>query len=215
MGEERRGYDEKLARIMREAAAIFAGKGFHRASIRDISRATGVSLAGLYHYFRSKEELLFLIQEHCFTTVLDKLERRLAGVDDPEARLRIMVENHLRFFVDNMDEMKMLSHEADALTGEYQKRVNARKRRYTEICLDIVGGLRPDVSPAEARVAVFALFGMMNWIYNWYQPERDVGVAELADRMSQLFLRGHLTPAEAGLTPPGEAPGASHSIWKR
>ena len=74
MSGERPRFDEKLALILRTAAAIFADKGYHRASIRDISRATGISLSGLYHYFDSKETLLFLIQDHCFGTVLDNLE---------------------------------------------------------------------------------------------------------------------------------------------
>jgi AcrR family transcriptional regulator len=216
MGEERSSHDDKLARIMRTSAGIFAEKGFHQASIRDISRATGISLAGLYHYFRSKEELLFRIQEHCFDTVVQRAEQQLAGVTDPRERLRCLVATHLHFFVNNMKEMKVLSHEGETLTGEYRQRVNAQKRRYTELCADIVCDLRPDAPPQEVRAAVFSLFGMMNWIYNWYQPGRDVGVAELAERMSQLFLRGYPASAESG--GPGErgreAGGMPRSIWR-
>src|SRR5690606_12783865 len=115
MGEARRTYDDKLERLLRIAAAVFAEKGYHPASIRDISRATGTSLSGLYYYFRSKEELLFLIQDHCFTTVLENLQARLRGVAAPDERLRILVHNHLRFFAANMNEMKVLSHEAASL----------------------------------------------------------------------------------------------------
>jgi AcrR family transcriptional regulator len=192
MGAERRGYDDKLAHIMRTAAAVFAEQGYERATVREISRATGVSLAGLYHYFRSKEELLFLIQDHCFATVVENLERRLAGTAEPDRRLRILVDNHLRFFAENMKEMKVLSHEADALTGDYRRQVNARKRAYVELCVEMLRELRPDVDDAHARAAAFSLFGMMNWIYNWYQPGRDLALAELADQMSQLFLRGYV-----------------------
>ncbi|MBI4409778.1 MAG: TetR/AcrR family transcriptional regulator [Gemmatimonadetes bacterium] len=215
MAEEPR-HDDKLARILRTAAAIFADKGYHEASIRDISRATGISLSGLYYYFRSKEELLFLIQDHCFGTVLDNLERLLEGVMDPHRRLRLLVENHLRFFVSNMKEMKVLSHEAGSLTGDYRKRVNEKKRRYTELCTATLQELRP-ASPIDLRVATFALFGMMNWIYNWYHADRDVPVAELAEDLSQLFLQGYL--GDAGLVPAGaaeRAPGeARPSIWRR
>lgn len=218
MPEPRGGYDEKLEGILRGAAAVFAEKGYHQASIRDISRATGVSLAGLYYYVRSKEELLFLIQDHCFATVLENLERLLAGVEDPQRRLRLLVENHLRFFVSNMREMKVLSHEAGSLGGEYRRRVNARKKRYTELCAEILAELRPQDSPIDLRVATFALFGMMNWIYNWYRPDRDVPVGELAEGLSRLFLWGYLAGAGSAPSPdPGPAVEleALPSIWRR
>src|SRR5690606_10669046 len=216
MPEERPTYDEKFALILGTAAAIFSDKGYHRASIRDISRETGISLSGLYYYFESKEELLYLIQSHCFETVLEEAERLLAGVEDPPRRLRIFVENHLRYFVANMKEMKVLSHEADSLGGDYARRVNALKKRYTAICADILSRLRPEGSEIDARVATFALFGMMNWIYNWYRPGRDVGVAELAEDMSQLFLRGYLAGAELPVGVAEGAPGeARPSIWRR
>lgn len=218
MSGERPRFDEKLALILRTAAAIFADKGYHRASIRDISRATGISLSGLYHYFDSKETLLFLIQDHCFGTVLDNLERLLDGVEDPRHRLRLLVENHLRFFVGNMKEMKVLSHEADSLTGEHHRRINAKKKRYTQICEGILTSLRPEGSPIDSRTATFSLFGMLNWIYNWYTPERDLPVEELADQMSRLFLRGYLAGAEPAFPQGTSARAAgepSPSIWRR
>src|SRR6185369_14951644 len=116
MAEERRTYDEKLARILKAAAAIFAEKGYHEASIREISRATDVSLSRLYYYFSSKEELLYLIQDHCFTTLAENLDRLLEQEADPARRFYLMVDNHLRFFVSNMKEMKVLSHELESLT---------------------------------------------------------------------------------------------------
>lgn len=217
MRHARPSYDDKLALILRKAAAVFAEKGYHQASIRDISRATGVSLSGLYYYVKSKEELLFLIQEHGFGTVLANVERILDGVKDPRRRLRLLIENHLRFFVANMQEMKVLSHEADSLTGEYRRRVNAVKRRYTAICTDILEELRPPESTLDLRVATFSLFGMLNWIYNWYRPDRDVPVAQLADNLDLLFVRGFLATAAEEVAggagrPPEEA---GPSIWRR
>src|SRR5678816_3872823 len=104
-------YDQKLEFILRSAARIFADKSYHSTSMRDISRATNVSLAGLYHYCKSKEELLFLIQDNCFGRVLERLEQQLQEVDDPVVKLRVFIENHLSFFAANMAEMKVLSHD--------------------------------------------------------------------------------------------------------
>jgi AcrR family transcriptional regulator len=64
-------YDRKLEGILRQAAALFCAQGYHQASMRDIARTTGVSLAGLYYYFPSKEHLLYLIQSHALETLKD------------------------------------------------------------------------------------------------------------------------------------------------
>jgi len=186
----RHRYDAKLATILRKASAIFAEKGYDGASIRDISAATEVSLSGLYYYFKSKEELLFLIQKHCFDTLIKRLTEDLIGVDDPVDRLGGIVRNHLRFFVDNMSEMKVLSHEADALTGEYQAQISARKREYVAAVQSCIDQLALDQDAADRRVATFALFGMMNWIYTWYRPGQDVTVDRLSTDVLQIFLGG-------------------------
>ena len=151
----------------------------------------------MYYYFSSKEELLFLIQDHCFTTLAENLDRLLAQETAPLRRFRVMVENHLRFFVNNMKEMKVLSHELDSLSGDFRQTVNAKKRHYTDTCSAVLEVVAPAGSEIDKRVAVYALFGMMNWIYNWYRTDRDVPVAKLAEDLSQLFLRGYLSgPAE-------------------
>lgn len=216
MSQERTAYDEKLESILRTAAQIFAEKGYHQASIRDIARATRVSLSGLYYYFQSKEELLFLIQDHAFGTLLRNLDELLDGVDDPHRRIRLFIENHLRFFVNNMSEMKVLSHEADSLSGEFRNRVNAKKRRLTAIVTEILSEM-DGKGDLDVRVSTFALFGMMNWLYNWYRPDRDLPIDQLAAQMSRLFLAGYLQQDDGGIPEAAReaAPGENRpSIWR-
>lgn len=189
-------HDQKLEFILRTAAQIFAEKSYHSSSMRDISRATNVSLAGLYHYCDSKEQLLFLIQDNCFGRVRERLEERLKDVDDPLVKLRVMIENHLSFFVANMAEMKVLSHEAESLRGNLREHVSSRKHAYAKLTRDIlkeVQATRPNAQPVDLTVATYALFGMMNWIYNWYDPKGKLKVNDLAQNLTQLFLGGFLT----------------------
>src|SRR5262249_58622326 len=80
-------FDRRLAVVLQHAAHIFCEKGYEGASMRDLSRAAGMSLAGLYHYFASKEELLYLIQKHTFRTIIERLQQRLQGATDPEERI--------------------------------------------------------------------------------------------------------------------------------
>src|SRR5690242_21884119 len=108
-------FDRQLNKILEHATDVFYERGYEGASMRDLSRATGMSLAGLYYYFESKEKLLYLIQKHTFTTVLDRLQARLPAATGPEDAVRIMIRNHIEYFVANMTAMKVLSHEADTL----------------------------------------------------------------------------------------------------
>ena len=189
-------YDQKLEFILRSAARIFAEKSYHSTSMRDISRATNVSLAGLYHYCKSKEQLLFLIQDNCFGRVLERLEQRLQDVDDPIAKLGIFIENHLSFFAANMSEMKVLSHEAESLGGDLYTHVSTRKDNYTKLAREILREVQATQQSKERidlTVATYALFGMMNWIYNWYDPQGKLKVSDLADNVMKLFLNGFMT----------------------
>src|SRR5690349_18558916 len=94
-------YDRRLAEILSHAAEVFCKKGYEGASMRDRSRESAMSLAGLYYYFESKERLLYLIHKHTFTTIVQRLKSRLQGVADPEERIRIFILNHLEYFLSN------------------------------------------------------------------------------------------------------------------
>src|ERR1700734_1915400 len=123
-------YDKRLAEILDHATEVFCRKGYQGASMRDLSRATGMSLAGLYHYCESKERLLFLIQKHTFTTILDELKARLENVSDPEQRIRIFILNHLEYFVSNQPGLKVLSHEDESLKKSLCSEIAAIKHEY-------------------------------------------------------------------------------------
>jgi AcrR family transcriptional regulator len=192
-------YDRKLEFILRTSARIFALKGYHSTSMRDISRATKVSLSGLYYYCRSKEELLYLIQDNCFGHVLERLERRLRETKDPLEKLRFVIENHLSFFAANMAEMKVLSHEAESLAGEMREQVSGKKQQYTRLVRRILSEVQssqaqPDngAQKIDLTVGTYALFGMMNWIYNWYDPSGKLSIGDLVDNITRLFLNGFL-----------------------
>jgi len=189
-----RDSEAKLQHILRTASQVFAEQGFAGASIRAISRATGVSLAGLYYYFESKQHLLYLIQSTTFTFVLETLRSRLQGLHEPAERLRLLVLNHIEYFLSHPNEMKVLSHEEDALGEPYAEKVQAIKRRYYALAREIFDsiaaeGLAPGIHP---RVAVLSLFGMMNWTYKWHKPGVDPDASELTAAIVGLFLHGVL-----------------------
>ena len=192
-----RNYDEKLQRILKISAKIFAEKGFHRTSVRDISRATKMSLAGLYYYFTTKEELLYLIQERCFVTLLQRWESAATPDMEVRTRIRVFAQNHLSFFCHNMHEMKVMAHEDESLTGEFQVKILVLKRRYVKVIMDLIRELQDQEGDKklDLRVATFSLFGMMNWIYTWYQPKRDLPLPQLMEQMLRIYFFGVLQGA--------------------
>src|SRR6202167_2749028 len=130
-------FDKRLAQILTHATDVFCEKGYEGASMRDLSRASDMSLAGLYYYFESKERLLFLIQKHTFTTIVQRLKTRLQGVTDPERKIRIFILNHLEYFLANPASMKVLSHEAEALKNGFASELAAIKRDCYRICVGL------------------------------------------------------------------------------
>jgi len=184
-------FDRRLALILKHATTVFFEKGYEGASLRDLSRATGMSLAGMYYYFQSKEELLYLIQKHTFSTIVERLRRRLEGVYDPEQRVRVFVLNHLEYFLANQQAMKVLSHEDDVLKNGFGQEVAALKREYYRLCMDLMEELKKQKGiEFSSRIAVLSLFGMMNWIYTWHNPRTDADAGDLARQMGDIFLRG-------------------------
>jgi TetR/AcrR family transcriptional regulator, cholesterol catabolism regulator len=212
-------FDRRLAEILDCATEIFAGKGYEGASMRDLSRLSGISLAGLYYYFESKEKLLYFIQQHTFTTIIERLRERLAASKNPEERIRIFVHNHVGYAVAKKNAMKVLSHEDDVLKNGYGAELAAIKREYYRICMALVD----DLTKAEGlelgarggvgtRTAVMGLFGTMNWLYTWYNPRVDPDAQTLAREISDIFLHGVRGEKAVGSR---SQPGATRSLRKR
>src|SRR5271169_2638752 len=130
-------FDRRFSEILDYATDVFAEKGYEGASMRDLSRLSGISLAGLYYYFDSKEKLLYLIQKHTFTTIIDRLRGRLAASRDPEERIRIFVHNHVDYALAKQKAMKVLSHEDDVLKDGRGAELAAIKREYYKICIGL------------------------------------------------------------------------------
>jgi AcrR family transcriptional regulator len=192
-GESR--FDRRLGKILGHATQVFCEKGYEGASMRDLSRASGMSLAGMYYYFESKERLLYLIQKHTFSTIVARLRSRLEKISDPEQRVRVFIQNHVEYFLANQQAMKVLSHEDEALKNGYGSDIASIKREYYRICFSLVEELvrakrlKLAISP---RLAVLSLFGMMNWIYTWHNPRIDADAGVLAQQIGDIFLHGIL-----------------------
>ena len=194
------GYDRKLSRILHKAAEVFANKRCDGASIRDISTATGVSPSGLYYYFSSKEDLLFLIQRRCLEGLIRHVSNDLEGVEIPVDRLAAIVRNHLRFCGENPSEMKVLAHEGVGLSREHEQEIARLRQEYADITQACVRRLVPSVSETGHRIAAIALLGMLEGVQTWYPRNGELSVDEMGSILLDLFLDGARSPQASART---------------
>ena len=124
-----------------------------------------------------------------------------------------MIWAHLDFCTSHWEEMKVLAHDFEALSGALRRRVLRRFRAYSSLLSQILLELRPDRGRADLRGSTFALFGMLNWVHTWYRSGRDLPVDQLAEHFSDLFLRGFLsTEEEDAAGPPQQLEHADDSL---
>ena len=192
-GEARATWDERLNHILEAATIEIARVGYEKASMRMVAKASGVSLAGLCHYFDSKEKMLFLIQFRTFTALLNNLREKLHGVDDPVEQLRVMVRAHVGYFADHMAALKTCSHELDSLSGQAYDETRAIRKEYYKLSRSFIERILDAHSPGSTfdhHVATMSLFGTLNWLYRWYDPKRDRSPTTIANQIAAQFLDG-------------------------
>jgi TetR/AcrR family transcriptional regulator len=177
-------HEAQRIEILEAAAAAIAEHGYHGMTMRGLARATGKSLASFYNYFSSKEDLLFSLQTEAFETLTSSLKAALEDVEQPVERLYVFIFNHLRFLVEHRSIMRVLVHEASALPPGRRRRVRLVKERYFEIGRDVVASVLATrrsspgadaaavLDPAEVERVTYSVFGMLNWSYGWYEPQR-------------------------------------------
>jgi AcrR family transcriptional regulator len=189
------GFDTKRLHLLKVAARVFAEVGYDGASMRRIASEADLSLAGVYHYVASKDELLYWIQYHTFDSLLADLRSSLEGVVEPRERLATAVRSHVRHFGENMHELKVCARELGTLRGKAYDAVHERRRSYFETVHRLVKELQPKGKPAlNSWIATANLFGMINWFYQWYDAGRgQVSLDDLATQQTALFLDGYLS----------------------
>ena len=186
-------FDGRWLQLLDAAARVFSAEGYEGASMRRLASDARLSLSGIYHYVAGKEELLYWIQLNTFDSLLQGLRSSIVGVVDPRERLYAAVLNHVRHFGEHMHELKVCARDLSALDGEAYQEVYDRRLAYFEAVHDLVKAVpsKPGV-PLDSWLATANLFGMLNWFYQWYDPDRSpVSVDDLATQQTALFLGGY------------------------
>ena len=191
--------DKSRTAILHAAARAIARDGYHGMSMRDLARATGLGLATSYAHFPSKEDILYALQAEAFDALIASAEHAIAGERDAAAKLHAFILNHLRYFAAHPYLMRVLVQEAGALPSRKRAAIRERKEHYYSIAQPLMeavagAGTRGD----EVERETYALFGMLNWVYGWYEPRRHGPPEALADTFHRIALRG--APGKGGVS---------------
>lgn len=194
---------ERYEGILNAACGVIARRGFHQASIREIARAAGLSLAGLYHYVGEKDELLFLVLGRSLDRLLEKLDRNLAEAPTPEARLLALIRTHLDFGFHYAHALRIINRDHELLAEPRRGEIAARRQAYLQRGLAVLRELDPHGrSDSELFSATNLLLGMLNGIATrpFLRSVDDARV--LASEVGALFLHGFLEHSRLALGRP-------------
>lgn len=181
-------YEDKRAGIVEAAARLFAAKGFASASVAELAAACGASKSLVYHYYPSKDDILFAVMEGHLASLLT-VARDVS--DDPaETRLRALSRALMREYAGAAAAQKVLLNELDQLPPERRAAIVAEQRALIAMVETMVSEIAPALARYECFTATMLFFGMINWTHTWWDPAGPIGADRIAVLAADMFLGG-------------------------
>lgn len=181
-------YGERRGAILEKAAGLYAERGFLGASVADLADALGMSKSLIYHYYPSKEDILFDVMHSHVQALLDAAEAIAARDLPAAARLDTLMQEFMRLYVGAAARHKVLLNELARLPLKQREIVVRIQRRLIDIVEQLIAEIRPELRPK--RPAAMLWFGMINWTHTWLDPEGRVAPAKVAQLANTIFLDG-------------------------
>ncbi len=185
------GYDTQREQILARAAELFARQGYSATSMNQVAEACGVSKPSLYHYVRDKDQLLVEIAEgHVakLNALVDEVQREPLA---PEPRVRRLIQAFLEVYADSQAAHRVLTEDVKFLQDADRTRVLAAQRAVVAGFADAVAAARPELRRADLlKPVTMLLFGMMNWMFTWLQPDGRLTHTAMAPVVADLFFGG-------------------------
>jgi AcrR family transcriptional regulator len=190
-------YDAQRETILSQAAELFARQGFVGTSMNQVAQACGLSKPALYHYVRDKSDLLFEIA----TTHVARLHALIDEVAlgdtvhpppaDATAHVRRLIERFVLEYAGARHAHRVLTEDVKFLEPADQARVLELQRQVVSSFANAIAQVRPDLVAADLhKPLAMLLFGMMNWLFTWLQPDGKLSHADMAPVVADLFLGG-------------------------
>lgn len=184
-------YKEKRKKILGNAARLFAKKGYEKASLDEIAASLKLTKASLYHYVKSKEEVLYLIQLEALEEILTAVEQVICSDLPPSQKLRDVVEKYIEV-VTQKHVIGALGQQELILPKKWRSLIIAKRDKFDTKCRKIIKeGLNSgEFRSKNWKMSYMATIGALNWILKWYSPQGDLTVKEISEAMTDFILRG-------------------------
>jgi AcrR family transcriptional regulator len=186
-------YRRRYGEIIDAAAAVFAEKGYHGSSTKDIADRLGIRQGSLYYYFESKESALEEVCQKGVEGFVQRLEAILARDIPPAEMLRAAVHNHLAPLEDRPNYVRVFQHERHELPPARRRKISAAAGHYEKLLQTMfergvtTGAFRPDL---DCRLATLGLLGMCNAVGDWIGSEPGVTIWEIAENFTSVLTQG-------------------------
>ena len=183
---------DKIKEIHGVVTRLFARNGYHNTSMREIARGLGMNQSSLYHYFDSKEDILYALVNDAMDDALDTLEEICKTDILPHGKLNRVLSFYTNYYAGDQDRLRLLVNEQGNLGKDYRRVLIKKERRYVHLIQSILNALADEgrMRPIPPVVATFAFFGMVHYTIKWYDRDGPVKSGELADYFLKIFTKG-------------------------
>ena len=181
----------KEERILAIAANLMSSKGYDGTSFQNIADKVGLHKSTLFHYFKSKEEMLRRILEESMNEVNMRLEEVVADSQlAPEEKLRTAMKNHVKLLTKYSDNVNVYLNEIRSLSRQNRNLYIAKRKKYEKNFQNIIAemGKKGYFSGCDPKVTTFGILGMLNWVAKWYKKDRSLSAEEIADTFYKIIL---------------------------
>ena len=185
---------KKSHEIQGVIARLFAHKGYHSTSMREIARELGMNQSSLYHYFRSKEDILFTLMNQAVDSALATMEEICATDLQPHEKLDRILRFYTRYYAGDQERLILLVNEQNSLNSEHRRILVDKERRYVHLFKGVFEELEGHGMTKEIphSVAIFAFLGMVHYTIKWYHRDGAVDLDRLTEIFTEIFTGGVL-----------------------
>lgn len=182
----------KREAIIQASTVLFERVGYHRASMQMLADEVGLGKPTLYHYFKSKSQILYSIHQEVISKVIASHEERVSQHLSPDELLRGMAKDMLTFIKEHPGYVRAFFEHVDELDPEDKKDVTTQRDQYMEAAMNVIkAGTKAGVfKKCNPRITTLAFFGMINWTYKWYPSVKSKSVTAMTTELCDLFLQG-------------------------
>lgn len=188
--------DERRREIVACAAKVFEERGFSTTTMESIAQSVGLAKPTLYHYFSSKDDILFAIHDEFIDLLIDKQRDPARAEQRPNEQLRGVINDVIGLMGTHRGHVRVFFEHYREMTPAHQSVIRAKRDEYEKAVTDLfrAGMASGEIRPVDPQLATLALFGMTNWTYQWFRPEGTLSAAQMADEFYGYLFDGLAEP---------------------